>query len=477
MPLDRSLRQYRLGFVIVDALGVLAAFLLGHALRHGNLLELPPPYVVALPYAVATFLLAFRYFGAYETRIGRGRETVSIVLGVVMGMAFLTALGFFYRGFSYSRLTAIYLGVFSFLFVLIGRHAYRFLLDLLFGRSQWMKRVLVVGDGPNTDRVLEELLHHKSDYLPVGIVSATDDDVGSTRTPHRIPVVGKAEDIVDILKSTRPDLVVITDPYLPDDLQRQVIEAALSAEIHWMQVPRVTAPPDQDLQLTVLAGVPFLGSKSNNITGFNYFFKRTFDILVSASLLLLLSPLMAVVALLIKVISPGPVLFVQERIGYRGRPFRFYKFRSMHVNNDESIHKDYVKKWINGDRDAVLEDDGTKVHKLTDDPRIIPYVGTFIRKFSIDELPQLINVLKGDMSLVGPRPCLPYEVEMYKRWHRMRFDVLPGITGLWQVSGRNRLTFDEMVALDIRYLQNWRFSLDLAIMAKTPYVILFDKAY
>ena len=228
----------------------------------------------------------------------------------------------------------------------------------------------------------------------------------------------------------------------------------------------------------MLAGVPLLGSKSNNITGFNYFVKRFSDVVIASLLLIIFSPLMLAVAVLIKVFSRGPVLFVQERVGYRGRLFHFYKFRSMHVDNDPSIHQEYVKKWINGSEEAVLEDeDGVKVHKLTRDPRIIPYIGPFIRKFSIDELPQLFNVIKGDMSLVGPRPCLPYEVDMYKRWHKMRFDVLPGITGLWQVSGRNRLSFDEMVSLDIRYLQNWSLSLDLVIMLKTPFVILFDKAY
>jgi len=124
-----------------------------------------------------------------------------------------------------------------------------------------------------------------------------------------------------------------------------------------------------------------------------------------------------------------------------------------------------------------LKDGGTTVHKLTHDPRIIPFIGSLIRKSSIDELPQLFNVLKGDMSLVGPRPCLRYEMEDYKVWHKARFDALPGITGLWQVSGRNRLTFDEMVRLDINYLQNWTFSKDLLILLKTPYIVLFDKAY
>ncbi|MDQ7008083.1 MAG: sugar transferase, partial [Acidobacteriota bacterium] len=229
--------------------------------------------------------------------------------------------------------------------------------------------------------------------------------------------------------------------------------------------------------LSVVAGIPLLGSKGNNITGFNYVLKRLVDIAVSAVLLVIFSPLMLLVALAIKIFSKGPVLFSQERIGYRGRPFKFYKFRSMHVANDPSIHQDYVKKWIEGDKAAEVQDGDTKVHKITRDPRIIPWVGPFIRKFSIDELPQLFNVIKGDMSLVGPRPCLPYEAEMYRRWHKMRFDALPGITGLWQVSGRNRLSFDQMVALDIRYLQNWSLGLDLQIMAKTPYIILFDKAY
>ena len=151
--------------------------------------------------------------------------------------------------------------------------------------------------------------------------------------------------------------------------------------------------------------------------------------------------------------------------------------RSMHHNTDESIHEEYVKNWINNGKESAIKDGNIEVHKLTNDPRIIPHIGKFIRKYSIDELPQLFNVLNGDMSLVGPRPCLQYEMEQYKPWHKARFDALPGITGLWQVSGRNRITFDEMVRLDISYLQNWSFEKDIIILLKTPFVVLFDKAY
>ncbi|UCF67302.1 MAG: sugar transferase, partial [Acidobacteriota bacterium] len=402
---------------------------------------------------------------------------LNVVLGVVSGMAVVLALSFFYRGFSYSRLTALYFVILAPVLALHGRYLYRTVLDLMFGHSQWLKRVIVVGDTQPSRQILDELIHHKSDYLPLGIVSRDPTENGVRVGQDKVRILGTVSDCDAIIETQQPDLVILADADLSQEEQLRILEVCFERNIHWKIVPKVVTPPDQDIGLSVVAGLPLLGSKGNNITGFNYVLKRVVDVVAASLLMLLLSPLMLVVAALIRFLSPGPVLFSQVRVGYRGRPFEFYKFRSMHLSNDDSVHRDYVQKWINGGSDAELQDGKSVVHKLTDDPRIIPYVGAFIRKFSIDELPQLLNVLKGDMSLVGPRPCLPYEVEMYRRWHKMRFDALPGITGLWQVSGRNRLSFDQMVALDIRYLQNWSLGLDLSIMAKTPYVILFDKAY
>ncbi len=194
--------------------------------------------------------------------------------------------------------------------------------------------------------------------------------------------------------------------------------------------------------------------------------KRMLDVFGSAFGLLLLAPLFASVALLINVVSPGPVFFTQTRVGRFGKTFQFYKFRTMHHNNDDSVHQSYLKELIKSG-----DDDEKPMLKIENDTRIIP-LGKFLRKSCIDELPQLINVLKGDMSLVGPRPCIPYEAKEYLRWHARRFDIIPGMTGLWQVNGKNRTTFKEMIRLDIQYALNATLWSDLFIIFKTPFAIL-----
>jgi lipopolysaccharide/colanic/teichoic acid biosynthesis glycosyltransferase len=201
--------------------------------------------------------------------------------------------------------------------------------------------------------------------------------------------------------------------------------------------------------------------------------KRLMDIVLSAMALILCTPLFLIIAAAIKVSSKGPVLFRQQRVGQYGRRFTFLKFRSMHIDNDPSVHKEYVTKLIAGqaEREPSSPKDGG-VYKLTNDRRITP-VGKFIRRTSLDELPQFLNVLKGEMSLVGPRPAIPYEVAAYDTWHRRRvLEVKPGITGLWQVNGRSRVKFDEMVRLDLQYARSWSPWVDLNILIRTPRAVL-----
>ena len=197
--------------------------------------------------------------------------------------------------------------------------------------------------------------------------------------------------------------------------------------------------------------------------------KRVMDIVGSAALLLLLAPVFAVIALIVKLTSDGPVLFEQERMGQFAARFKCLKFRTMFVNCDAKIHQAYVQQFIAG---IVADQQGKPpektVYKIINDPRITP-VGRFLRKTSLDELPQLWNVLRGEMSLVGPRPPVPYEFEIYEHWHRRRvFELKPGVTGLWQVSGRSRTKFDDMVRLDLRYSQTWSLWLDIKILLATP---------
>jgi lipopolysaccharide/colanic/teichoic acid biosynthesis glycosyltransferase len=201
--------------------------------------------------------------------------------------------------------------------------------------------------------------------------------------------------------------------------------------------------------------------------------KRSIDIAGSLFALILASPFLLVIGVMIKLTSKGPILFRQVRIGQHGRKFTFLKFRSMYFSNDHTIHKEYVKRLIAGTAGQEQENGRTpEVYKLTNDPRITPF-GRFLRKTSLDEVPQFLNVLGGSMSLVGPRPPVPYEFECYEMWHRQRLvTVKPGITGQWQVGGRSRTTFDEMVRMDLKYSSSWTVWGDIKILCQTPRAVL-----
>jgi lipopolysaccharide/colanic/teichoic acid biosynthesis glycosyltransferase len=221
-----------------------------------------------------------------------------------------------------------------------------------------------------------------------------------------------------------------------------------------------------------------------------YFAKRAMDLILATILLLLFSPIMVLIGLLIRIDSQGPVIFTQKRVGvkrsrnngftyWRRVDFTCYKFRTMVQKADPSLHQAYVTALIKNDQDCMKEVQGkdTNTYKLVDDPRVTP-LGRFLRKSSLDELPQFWNVIIGDMSLVGPRPAIPYEIECYEPWHLQRLQGKPGLTGLWQVTARCSADFDEAVRLDIEYLQTESLWLDFKILIKTPFVVLsFRGAY
>jgi lipopolysaccharide/colanic/teichoic acid biosynthesis glycosyltransferase len=200
--------------------------------------------------------------------------------------------------------------------------------------------------------------------------------------------------------------------------------------------------------------------------------KRTTDIVGSAVLLVLASPLLILVALAIKLTSKGPVIFQQDRLGQFGSRFKCLKFRTMYTDNDSKIHEEYCQRFIAGRADGETASGKPPVYKITNDPRVTP-IGRLLRKTSLDEFPQFWNVLSGKMSLVGPRPPVPYEYAVYDVWHRRRvLEAKPGVTGLWQVSGRSRMSFNDMVRLDLRYSQSWSLWLDLKILIATPRAVL-----
>ena len=301
-----------------------------------------------------------------------------------------------------------------------------------------------------------------------------------TRCTRQTDVVGWFDDeavIGVILHEVRAQ-----DPAYPREVEARVrreLARHLDPEVvaqFWIGLefhPPRPAPPDS---LAVAAGEDAYEPPHARATRKPAYdaIKRVLDVAISAALLLILSPLFLLIAVLIKIESRGPVLFKQQRIGSMGKPFHMLKFRTMHVNADHALHHEFVSRFITAGTNG--EPPGTSgFFKITNDPRVTS-IGRVLRKTSLDELPQLWNVLRGEMSLVGPRPPLPYEVEQYKPWHTRRLiEAKPGITGLWQVGGRSRTTFDDMVRLDLRYARTCSLWTDIKILAATPGAVISGK--
>jgi len=315
-------------------------------------------------------------------------------------------------------------------------------------RKDWEPRLVGFVDdpGPFPSRPARPV-----DDLPAPYLGGLD-QVRELAREHRIShVLVAREDL------SRGRLVELAHQWLEDDLKVSLVSSAFE-----VMVARASA--------SLMGGLPLAILQQSPQRGWGLRWKRLLDVgLVTLGGIVLL-PLLGVIAVAIKATSSGPVLYKQQRIGRNGRVFTLFKFRSMLADNDDRPHREYVEALIRGEP-AGIDVGGEKVYKLVNDPRITP-LGRFLRATSLDEFPQLWNVLLGDMSLVGPRPCLPYEWELYEDWQRARLKVLPGITGLWQVSGRSQVPFEEMVLLDLHYIANWSLSLDLALLFRTVPVVL-----
>jgi exopolysaccharide biosynthesis polyprenyl glycosylphosphotransferase len=262
--------------------------------------------------------------------------------------------------------------------------------------------------------------------------------------------------------------VIITDNSLAGErLFETMMQIGRRRRVDFRFAPSLFNVLPQKTSVEQIGVLPMVRLFREPLSDADRFLKRLSDIVISIAAILLLAPVWILVPLLIKLGSRGPVLFRQERVGMDGRVFLCLKFRTMYADADDSIHREAYKKNIAGGADANAGDDNKPVFgKVRNDPRVTK-IGRVLRRSSLDELPQLFNVLLGDMSIVGPRPPIPYEVVEYDIWHRKRLDMKPGITGLWQVSGRNRLSFEEMVRIDVFYIENWSLWLDVKIIMLT----------
>lgn len=470
-----ELRKQQAVFAAVDAVALLGAF--AGALRlhdpsgamAARLIEADRRPLVSLGIVAVSvlWLLVFRACDLYRMRNGGMKEAGAILKACTIA-ALLTQLGSFLAHLEVSRLTVLLGYLLSIPFVIGGRALTRTVIRRFYANPRIAIPLLLVGFNPIAQYLCDQIVDQMTPYEPVGFL----DDSAGGRQHRGYPVLGPPERLSEIAALYRHLEVAIVMPEAAQERQGAIIRLCESHRLRWWIVPWIMHPVSALPKAEMLGAIPLIGPYGSKIEGLNYAAKRAFDIVASCLLLILLAPVLAAAALAVWLLEGPPILFRQTRIGIHGRSFKMLKLRTMTIRAGDAIHRQYVQQWIRQPGAAARNrTGGARLYKLGDDQRITP-VGRLLRRFSIDELPQLLSVLRGDMSLIGPRPALPYELELYQLWHRRRLDAPPGITGLWQVSGRNQLSFDEMVRLDVEYLENWSFLSDLKILARTVPVLL-----
>lgn len=438
----------------------------------------PAPAALALPQLLGLVLAGLGWVaalalgGVYERRrAGHGPDEFRRVLvsGVVVlavmstaGLAGLTAPGQPWSEATQRILTLVGVPLAA-IGSLLAHLAARAGLRAMRGRGRCRYRVLAVGKERSVAELLRAARRDPAAGLDVVGACLTRVRRGGARGSHLdgVPVLAGTREVLPAVTRLRADTVLISawSDVAPEEL-RQLTWDLEGTGVELLVAPRLTGVTAPRLHVRTVSGTPLVHVRDPELSGFARSVKAGFDLVLAALLVLLLGPLLGAIAVAVKAGSPGPVLFRQERIGRGGRPFRMTKFRSMSVGAEQG-------------RPAPAADgvDRGPLFKLRDDPRVTP-LGRWLRRFSLDELPQLFDVLAGRMSLVGPRPQLPHEVRQYPDDVRRRLRVRPGMTGLWQVSGRSDLGWDDAVRLDLHYVENWSLAGDLAIMARTVLAVL-----
>jgi exopolysaccharide biosynthesis polyprenyl glycosylphosphotransferase len=413
-----------------------------------------------LPFLVLVTVLVFWRGGLYaprESRAGAGRIVSSLLLVTVITLAFAVGTGYQHTTFG------LYATAFVLSVVVVGglRAAYELVTRDVWRLAGVRRRAILLG---SSDRLLElrralGLGRGGIDYDFLGAIVSDDG-------PIDLASLGTVADLPAVLDRLRPDELIVSGVDLGDEAFLDLVEQAHRSGVKVRIAPTTTALLTQRMEYVPGQGVPLFELRPPVFAGLDWSIKRAFDIVVSALIVAAAAPLWLLVALAVKLDSPGPVFYRDRRVGLGEREFGMFKFRSMYIDA--------------GERQAGLESSNEAsgpLFKIKDDPRVTR-VGRFMRKYSIDELPQVLNVVRGEMSLVGPRPLPLRDFVQLEDWHRKRYLVLPGMTGLWQVSGRIELSFDDLVRLDFYYLENWSIWLDISILAKTlPAVVQRRGAY
>jgi exopolysaccharide biosynthesis polyprenyl glycosylphosphotransferase len=481
----RQWRWFEIGLtVIVDAVLIYLAFHLAHYLRytvllHNGLIErfrsnildgresdrfTPIGAFFSLEIGIIIgVLLIFAIRGQYAIRLSANlfSQMRQIVTSLTIGLSVLVAYYFVFQPPANSRLLVPFTWICAIVILCLGRIVLSSLIGLLHRLGFGETRLLVVGSGRLGKMIMQHIA--ASPNLGYSIVGFLHDMHEPPSDFGRFRMLGTLEDLALVIRSMRVDEVIIA---LPSELHQQTIRSVRLCErlgASFKLVPELYELSLARIDMETIEGIPLLGIRQKPLNTVQRAIMRATDIGCASLGLLLGSPIWLCFALLVKVTSPGEIILRQTRIGYNGRPFTCYKFRSMYKNAEQMLTSLLAQNEAQG-----------PLFKMKDDPRVTP-IGKFLRRTSLDEIPQLFNVIKGDMSLVGPRPPLPREVAQYAEWQKGRLAMKPGLTGLWQVRGRSNLSFDEGVLMDLYYIENWSLRLYYHILLRTIPAVLFSR--
>jgi exopolysaccharide biosynthesis polyprenyl glycosylphosphotransferase len=456
-----------LALVVLDLAGLTLGVFVALALRELYLGQWPPLWGYVwqtetgwLPFLTVITVLVFWVGGLYrrrEVRSGFGQVIASLVLVAVITLAFGIGTGYHFTTYGLTPtalvLTTVFIGLLRASYDVVTRDVLRI--------AGARRRAVLVGEGERLAQLRQSLGSHRSgiEYEFVGVISPRAEEPA-------FPVLGSLEAVPQVLAERDVDELIVSDTGFSERQLLELVEEAHRRGVKVRVAPTTTELLLQRADFVPGQGTPLFELRPPALAGTDWLLKRGFDIVVSSLTVLIGLPVWLAIAAAIKITSPGPVFFRDRRIGLGERPFGMMKFRTMYADAKE--------------RQAALEasnEASGPLFKIKNDPRVTP-VGRVLRRFSLDEMPQVLNVLWGEMSLVGPRPLPIRDYEQLEEWHRKRYAVLPGMTGLWQVSGRIDLSFDDLVRLDFYYLENWSIWLDISILARTlPAVLARRGAY
>lgn len=474
--MKKSEAFFSLILIPIDAFLILASFILAYYWRknQGEVIYIWEfsEYIRFIVYLLPAWILIFALEGLYNIKQSRKglNEFFGIIIAVSSGIMLVVAWIFLSRTFFFSRLVIIYAWIIAIVFITLGRNLIRFMQTYLYNYNIGVHRLILIGNNDVSYTIAKFIKDQKNlGYKLIGIIGEKKDQ----HDGNPLKYLGNITDLVKIVDKNYPvDEIIVTDRKMMGSLALGIMQFCQERKIAFLETPNFLEFQGKNIDVSTIAGIPIVEFKRTRLDGWWRIIKRLLDILGGLIGMIIFSPLMLILAILIKLDSSGPVIYKNERVSDKNKTFNVYKFRTMKIEyctgigyggkKADSVEKELIKK--KNERNGP-------VYKVLNDPRRTR-MGRFLEKLSLDELPQFFNVFTGNMSLVGPRPHQPKEVAKYQSWHKKVLRIKPGLTGMAQISGRSDLDFNEEARLDIYYIENWTFWLDLQIIFKTPLAVI-----